>query len=227
MAKPGQDRDTKASKASAQQPPSPAKTLLSVLGKNWVRGIALASLCGAIALCLLAIFAPQSVQTPTAHVWLCVLAAFLFFLFVFTLFPANYVLKDSSRIALPLILVGPAALWIGLAAIFLGLVPKPEPILHHFRQISAPTILTHDTMWIVQWDKTPKAAYVLLQPQTLGVRPQTRVEGFSIEFAEGAEVHHATIGRGPDATHLAERYDLVFARGSNSYTVRAAQGVQK
>lgn len=205
--------------ARGRQPASPEKTLLSVLGKCWVTTIAIAALIGAVGLSLVAVFAEHRIYTTTAHAWLCVLAAFFFSVFVFTLFPANYHLPSRLSTAMSLALVGPAALWVALTLFFMKLIPAPQQQMQTFWNLQSGFQPSGDAMWIIRWDTEPKGVFLLQPPQRLTSTTREGVHGIGITFADGISEHRAQIGFGPTSNSLFQTYEVVFKRGSKDYAV--------
>lgn len=106
-----------AAPADSEDHPEPAKQLIEIMGRKLVVALAVGSVLGATLLCLVGIFRATLITSQVSWFFLCLLTAFLFSVFVFTLFPTDYKL-DIKGIGLPIVLIGPAALWISLFFIF-------------------------------------------------------------------------------------------------------------
>ena len=87
-----------------------AKRLIEVMGRELVITLAIGSVIGAIILCLIGIFCPHPITTQVSRFFLCLLTAFLFSVFVFTLFPADYRLDVSKITRIVSSLVGPSSM---------------------------------------------------------------------------------------------------------------------
>src|SRR5438876_3655633 len=103
-----------------------AKRLIEVMSPKLVITLAIGSVIGAIILCLIGIFWPHLITTQVSRFFLCLLSAFLFAVFVFTLYPADFKLDISKKIGSPFILVGPAAVWIVLFSFFWSKLPAED-----------------------------------------------------------------------------------------------------
>src|SRR5437762_733497 len=105
---------------------SPQKLILEILPRWLVVVIAILSLLGAAALCLFAILNPTAIPGQLSRFFMVLFSTFLFALFVFTLYPTKYKIDVSKKIGAAFVLVGPAALWIGLFLFLWYMLPRDD-----------------------------------------------------------------------------------------------------
>ncbi len=110
--------------AAQNEEANPGERLIQVLGRKLVVTLSVGSVLLAVALCLLLGFFPSLQAAEASRFFLLLLISFLFGVFAFTLYPSNYKLDLDKGYKIPLVLAGPAALWIGLFILFLNLFPK-------------------------------------------------------------------------------------------------------
>ena len=199
---------------------TPAKRLIEVLGRPIVIILAVVSFGGSIALCLVGAFYPTYIPSQISRFFFCLLAAFLFSVFVFTLFPANYEVK-GKKFNLPIVLVGPAALWIGLFIFLWKALPQEDVAARVFLPAAGGSELTYSTTWVLAWKPTQPVYYKLKSSGDQNNVDPNVPTGFYVQFDSAHDQYTAEVGVGPSSDEIVERYEVVFSRGSSTYTAKS------
>src|SRR5437773_7891915 len=121
-----------------------ARRLIEVIGRRLVIALAFGSVTLAILLCLIGVFTPTCIASATARFFLCLVTSFLFSVFVFVLYPADFKI-DLKFIKVPAVLVGPAALWLILFFVFWRTLPGEDDAGVAFTLASSGTVLGSTT----------------------------------------------------------------------------------
>lgn len=195
----------------------PAQKLIEVMGRKLVKTIALGSFLGGIVLCLLVIIIPTLVPSQTSRFFLCLLSALLFSMFVFTLYPSNYRLDLTKRFKIPIVLIGPAALWIALFFVFWNLLPREDIAGKVFVPANDSDQLPYSTAWVIGWTPVEPIYYKLKLSQDQNKNNPNDRAGFYVLFDEAHSAYTATIGLGPSNQEIIERCEVVFSRGASTY----------
>lgn len=195
-----------------------AKRLIEVMGRNLVIALAIGSVIGAIILCLIGMFWSHLITTQVSRFFLCLLTAFLFSVFVFTLFPADFRLDVSKITSMASNLVGPPALWIILFLVFWKMLPAEDIVGKLFVPALDTNQVAYSTSWVLHWDPSPPQKYykVKLSPEVNSSDPNLPA-GFYIEFDKAHAKYTALIGIGPSSEEIKARYKLVFTRSASTY----------
>lgn len=197
--------------------PTPAKRLIEVLGRRIVVILAVGSFFGSVALCLIGIFYPTVIPSQTSRFFFCLLVAFLFSVFVFTLFPADFKLK-GKKLSVPIVLVGPAALWIGLFLFLWNTLPGDDIAGKVFLPAEGKNELTYSTTWVLGWRPSQPVYYKLRSLQHQNSFDSNVPAGFYVQFDSAHDAYTAEIGIGPSSDEILERYEVVFFRGASTYS---------
>lgn len=205
--------------AHKPQKPTPGKQLIEILGRKLVVWLSIGSLVGAVTLCLLCIFYPILAVNQSARFFICLLSAFFFAVFVFTLFPADYKLDLGSKISIPFVLIGPAALWIALLLLFLKLLPNEYSLGRVIRPAADGPSLIYSTTWVLGWKPSPPPAYYKIETKRdqLGQQVPSLLEGFFVEFDTTHDRYVAEIGSGPSSDEIYDRYEIELNRNGATF----------
>jgi hypothetical protein len=215
-----QDLETKEAKSDGapEFEATPATRLIEVMGRQNVVILAIGAVLGATLLCLIGMFRPTLFPSQFGRFFLCLLIAFLFSVFVFTLYPSNYELKVGDIIRVPFVLFGPAALWIGLFLLFFYILPQEKRMGQIFRPPDSDKKVFYTTSIVRQWNPAQPEFYkVKIGPQQ-DEADWTTLAGFYVEFDAANELFTADVDIGPSANHP-PIYRLTFARGSDTYKI--------
>lgn len=195
----------------------PAKKLIEVMGRKLVKAIALGSFLGGTVLCLLVILIPTLVPSQTSRFFLCLLSAFLFSMFVFTLYPSDYRLDLTKRLEIPIVLIGPAALWIALFFVFWNVLPREDMAGKVFVPANDSDQLPYSTAWVIGWTPVEPIYYKLKLSQDQNKNNPNDRAGFYVLFDEAHGAYTAIIGLGPSSQEIIERCEVVFSRSASTY----------
>lgn len=194
-------------------PPDHGKQLISIMSKELVTWLAVGSVVLGVLLIIGAILWPTLLEGAWPRALYCLLIALLFAVFVFVLYPSDYRI-DLGAYSIPLVLVGPAALWIGLFFVFKAALPQPVEG-RAIRANSNDERLIASVTWPLKWTpRAPPTSYELVGSSEL---TSGDLEGFYVEFEQGVKEYELILGVGPDKDHIQERYTIKFARDSKSY----------
>lgn len=203
--------------------PPPAGRLLEIMGRRLIVALAIGSVVGATLLCSIGIFYPTLVPTQIGRFFLCLLTAFLFSVFVFTIYPTRYELNIEKLIKVPFALVGPAALWIALFLLFFYLLPNEGLVGKLFRPPSNSQHIPYSTSWILNCNPTPPAFYKVRITGDQDKDEPIDPAGFYVEFDRGHDEYRALIGIGPSADEIFQEYEVVFSRNADNYRLQASE----
>jgi hypothetical protein len=186
--------------------------------------LAVGSFFGAVALCVICIFNPGITRSGVARFFVCLLAAFLFAVFVFTLFPADYKL-DLKKVSIPLVLVGPAALWMGLLLLLLKLLPTYEALGRVLKPAPGTEPLGYTTTWVLSWTPTEPVYYKIeSKGDRISQNSTTLLEGFYVQFDEKHDKYFAVVGSGPSSDEIWRRYKVEFNRADSTFQLKPWSG---
>jgi hypothetical protein len=199
----------------------PAQKLIEVFGRKIVVILALISFGGGTALCLTCILHPAIALNPTARFFICLLAAFFFSVFMFTLFPADLTLKLRAWLQIPFVLVGPAALWFVILYSLLKLLPSDQSQGKVFKPSIRSEPLAYSTTWVLSWKPEEPVYYKLEAQSDPNKRNRTTLlEGFYVQFDGKQDRYIAEIGSGPTNNELYERFEIEFNRNDSTYELK-------
>jgi hypothetical protein len=202
----------------------PAKRLIEVLPRKVVIGLAVGSFFGAVGLCAVCILDPAITSSGVARFFVCLLAAFLFAVFVFTLFPADYKL-DLAKTSIPLVLVGPAALWIGLLFLLLKLLPTYEALGKVLKPAPGAGLLGYTTTWVLSWTPAEPVYYKIESSRDrISQNSTTLLEGFYVQFDDKHDKYSAVVGSGPSIDEIFQRYQIEFNRADSTFQLKPWSG---
>ncbi|MFZ0063676.1 MAG: hypothetical protein WAL47_16710 [Pyrinomonadaceae bacterium] len=196
---------------------APAKKLIEVMGRKLVVAVALCSFLGGSLLCLLVIFYPTLVPSQTSRFFLCLFSALLFSMFVFTLYPSDYRLDLTKKFEIPIVLIGPAALWIALFFVFWNWLPREDVAGKVFVPAIGSDQLPYSTAWVIGWTPVEPTYYKLKLSQDQNINNPNDRAGFYVLFDEAHSTYTATIGLGPSGQEIIERCEVVFSRSASTY----------
>ncbi|MGA2614303.1 MAG: hypothetical protein ABSG38_12765 [Spirochaetia bacterium] len=193
------------------------------MGRPLVIGLAFGSVLLATFLCLVGIFRPSAIQDPIARFLLCLLVAFLFSVFVSVLFPnVNYKL-NLGKFGIPIVLVGPAALWIALFLLLLYKLPSESVGGIDFAPAYGSERLQYNATWVLDW-KPATPIYYKLQSDNINESTGGTLEGFYVRFDEKHDTYEAEIGVGPARQYITARYRVIFRRNASTYELERIPG---
>lgn len=201
----------------------PARRLLEIMGRRLIIALATGSVVGATLLCSVGIFYPTLVPSQIGRFFLCLLTAFLFSVFVFTIYPTHYEFNIEKLIKIPFALVGPAALWIALFLLLFYLLPKEGLVGKLFRPPSIREQIPYSTSWTLSCDPTPPAFYKVRITGDQNKEEPINPAGFYVEFDPGHNEYRAIIGIGPSKDEIFQQYDVVFSRSADNYRLEARE----
>lgn len=204
--------------------PTPGKQLIEILGRKLVVWLSIGSLIGAVTLCVLCIFYPILAVNQSARFFICLLSAFFFAVFVFTLFPTDYKF-DLGRVSIPIVLIGPAALWIALLLLFLNLLPNEQSLGRVIRPAADSPSLIYSTTWVLGWKPSPPPAYYKIETKRdqLGQQAPSLLEGIFVEFDTTHDRYIAEIGSGPSSDEIYDRYEIELNRNAATFQLHPIQ----
>lgn len=198
----------------------PGKTLIEVMGRRLVVALAIGSVVGATMLCLLGIFSPTSVPSQISRFFLCLLTAFLFSVFSFTLYPSHYTFNIGEIIKVPFVLIGPAALWIALFLVFWYLLPAEHSAGYLFTQPTGTDQLPYSNTWVLNWTPTQPSYYQLKLSNDQYSDDANILAGFYLVFDAAHDQYSAEVGVGAAKDEIERRYEVTFSRGESTYKLR-------
>ncbi|MDR3688326.1 MAG: hypothetical protein P4L46_03030 [Fimbriimonas sp.] len=203
----------------SQDDANPGARLVQVLGRKLVVILSVGSVILAVALCLLLGLFPSIQAAEASRFFLLLLISFLFGVFAFTLYPSNYRLDLSRGYQIPIVLVGPAALWIGLFIFFLNIFPKDKRIGVVFKPDANSRPIRSGSTLLLGWDQQPPAYYMIQNPKIGDVLSSGLIDGFYIQFDPSVKAYTLNIGIGASATNIDTRCKIVFRAGATSYSI--------
>lgn|GEM_PF-5018039 len=206
--------------AEAMEPP-PGKRLLEIMGRPIIVALAIGSVVGATLLCSVGIFYSTLVPTQIARFFLCLLVAFLFSVFVFTIYPSDYKLSIGKLIKIPFVLVGPAALWIALFLLLWNLLPSEASVGKLFLPPPGTQQIPYGASWALSWKPVQPVFYKVKITGEQNTDDPGIPAGFYVEFDPSQNEYRAVIGIGPSHEEIVEQYEVVFSRNSSNYRVEA------
>jgi hypothetical protein len=198
----------------------PQKRLIEVIGRKLVVILAVGSVLGATALCLIGVFYPTTIPSQTSRFFLCLLASFLFSVFVFTLYPSDYKLDIGKMIRIPFVLVGPAALWIAFFLFLWYMLPREDMAGKVFGPGSAGDQLPYSTSWMLNWTPARPVYYKLKLTDDQNSDDADLLAAFYVQFDEAHNEFTAEIGTGRSSEEIDKRYTVTFSRGATTYTLK-------
>jgi len=214
-------RPSSVSKSKDRSNQEPGKLLIQVLGRKSVRSLAIGSCVGGVLLLLFVILFPTFISSSeTARGGFCLLIAFLFSVFVFTLFPSELKLNITPKIGIPLVLVGPAALWIALFFLFLKGLPREVTMETTFLPAPGGNQLTFANSWILDWSPGQPRYYKVKISDDQNSNDPNLLAGFHVTFDKAHDKYTAKIGIGPNKQEILERYEVIFVRGASTYQAK-------
>lgn len=199
-----------------------AVRLIEIMGRKLVIALALGSVVGAALLCMVGIFKPTLVPSQVSRFFLCLLTAFLFSVFVFTIYPADYKFDMRQSLKIPFLLVGPGALWIALFLLLWYMFPNEGAVGKVFLPTPGGQNIPYSASWLLRWEPTQPVFYKLKTGGEDNDNPYAPA-GFYVEFDSGHDNYQAVIGVGPSKDEIEERYEVTFSRSATTYQVQAPQ----
>ena len=199
---------------------APGARLIEIMGRRLVIVLAIGSVLGAAVLCSVGIFKPTLVPSQTARFFLCLLTAFLFSVFVFTLYPSDYELKIERLIRIPFVLVGPAALWIALFLLLWYMLPNEGISGKLFLPPQGTEQIPYSASWALSWAPSQPVFYKVRITSDQGRDTPGLPAGFYVEFDPSHEEYRAVVGVGPSRNEIDEQYEVTFSRGSTTYKLQ-------
>jgi len=198
---------------------APGGRLIEIMGRRLVIALALGSVLGAALLCSVGIFKPTLVPSQTARFFLCLLTAFLFAVFVFTLYPNDYQLNVEKLIKVPFVLVGPAALWIALFLLLWYMVPSEGISGKLFLPPQGSEQIPYSASWALNWSPSQPVFYKVKMGDQEKETPDVPA-GFYVEFGPSQDEYRAVVGLGPSKDEIDKQYEVIFSRGASTYKLQ-------
>ena len=196
----------------------PAGRLIEIMGRQKITALAVGAVIGATLLCLLGIFRSTMVPTDFSRFFLCLLTAFLFAVFVFTIYPADYKLDIGKKIQIPFVLVGPGALWIALFLFLWYMLPNEGAVGKAFLPVPGAKNIPYSGSWASNWEPAqPKAFYKF---NAGNPNDPDAPAGFYIEFDRANDEFQAVIGVGPSQDEIEEQHKVKFSRAAATYQLQ-------
>ena len=199
---------------------APGGRLIEIMGRRLVIALAIGSVLGAALLCSVGIFKPTLVPSQTARFFLCLLTAFLFAVFVFTLYPNDYQLNIEKLIRIPFVLVGPAALWIALFLLLWYMLPNEGISGKLFLPPQGSEQIPYSASWTLSWNPSQPVFYKVRMTDGQGRETPDLPAGFYVEFDPSHDEYRAVVGLGPSKDEIDKQYEVTFSRGATTYKLQ-------
>jgi hypothetical protein len=199
---------------------APGGRLIEVMGRNLVIALAIGAVLGAVVLCSIGIFKSTLVPSQTARFFLCLLTAFLFAVFVFTLYPNDYQLNIEKLIKIPFVLVGPAALWIALFLLLWYMLPIEGVSGKLFLPPQGGEQIPYSASWALSWNPSQPVFYKVRITKDQGGESPDLPAGFYVQFDPSHDEYRAVVGLGPSKDEIDTQYEVTFSRGATTYKLQ-------
>ena len=202
-----------------------ARRLIAVLGRNNVVLIAFGSLILAFVLGCGAMLVPGLFLSTRAQPILCFFLTLFTAVFMFALYPADYRFPLGKLAEIPVVLVGPVALWIALFMILLRTIPVqsasietaftfPDDLSISVRQyLVVQRVRLNETTWKPY---APAEVYQLLDSKN-------DVVGYYLKSNDSSQNYGVELDLGDDKNRPDQEFQAIFKNDSSVIELRGTK----